>query len=438
MAARISFAAMAAALVAVLVAGVVALGVVRHSYDSQAHDVLRREAQLVAQAQEGRPAIGVLRPAALRRVGIVVERVRADGRVQGGDLLSAGDVAAVAGGAELSGERTIGGTRYLLEAQPVATDGGVALLQRASDARAVTRTVLRRLLLAALLGIVVAALIGAAVARRMSRPLVTAAEAAHRIAAGDRTVRLPADGTVEVAELSRGLNAVTTALATSEGRERAFLMSVSHELRTPLTAIRGFAEAIADEVAPDPAAAARTIDGEAARLQRLVADLLELARAGADDFRLELAEVDLASLVRDAATVWTRRCSDVGVELRAELPPGPVPVHTDPERVRQVLDGLAENALRVTPAGSPVVFALRGEPGAAVLEVRDGGPGLAPDDLAVAFDRAVLYERYKGVRQVGTGLGLAIVGALVRRLGGTAEAGHAGEGGARFTVRLPA
>jgi two-component system sensor histidine kinase BaeS len=105
--------------------------------------------------------------------------------------------------------------------------------------------------------------------------------------------------------------------------------------------------------------------------------------------------------------------------------------------VRQVLDGLLENALRVTPAGAVIVLAVRAEQGYAVLEVRDGGPGLRPDDLAVAFDRGELYRRYRGVRQVGTGLGLAIVAGLTTRLGGTVEAGHAVEGGARFTVRLP-
>jgi two-component system sensor histidine kinase BaeS len=296
--------------------------------------------------------------------------------------------------------------------------------------------VLRRLLLAALIGAAVAALIGAAVARRMSRPLVRAADAAHRIAGGDRTVRVAEDGPEEVAEVSRGLNALTAALATSEGRERAFLMSVSHELRTPLTAIRGFAEAVADGVAPDPAEAARTIDAEAERLQRLVADLLDLARTGADDFHVELGRVDLTALLHDAATVWQQRCNDVGVKFRAELPEQPLEVLTDAGRVRQVIDGLAENALRVTPSGRPIVFALSAEPSEAVIEVRDGGPGLQDADLAVAFHRSVLWERYRGVRQVGSGLGLSLVGALVTRLGGRAEAGHATEGGARFTVRL--
>jgi two-component system sensor histidine kinase BaeS len=115
--------------------------------------------------------------------------------------------------------------------------------------------------------------------------------------------------------------------------------------------------------------------------------------------------------------------------------------YTDPARLRQVLDGLLENALRVTPSGSPIVLAGRVELPAGsphiVVEVRDGGPGLRDEDVAVAFDRSVLYERYRGVRSVGTGLGLAIVHGLVERSGGTIEAGHSAEGGARFTVRLP-
>jgi two-component system sensor histidine kinase BaeS len=89
-----------------------------------------------------------------------------------------------------------------------------------------------------------------------------------------------------------------------------------------------------------------------------------------------------------------------------------------------VLSARAERS----PSGQPVV----------VAEARDGGPGLTAADLADAFGRSVLYNRYRGVRQVGTGLGLAIVHGLITRLGGTVEAGHAAEGGARFTVRLPA
>jgi two-component system sensor histidine kinase BaeS len=95
----------------------------------------------------------------------------------------------------------------------------------------------------------------------------------------------------------------------------------------------------------------------------------------------------------------------------------------------------------VTPSGAPIVFAVRTEGAAsaavATVEVRDGGPGLTPDDLAVAFEHSALYERYRGIRRVGTGVGLALVAGLAERLGGSPAAGSAPEGGAAFAIRLP-
>ena len=128
-------------------------------------------------------------------------------------------------------------------------------------------------------------------------------------------------------------------------------MSVSHELRTPLTTIKGYAEALADGVVgPDGAQrAGQTMLAESEHLDRLVEDLLVLARLEADDFPLEVMQVDLVSLVANAAESWGGRCAAVGVVLRTELPDQPVLVRTDPGRVRQVLDGLLENALRVVP-----------------------------------------------------------------------------------------
>ncbi|MHB8451503.1 MAG: sensor histidine kinase [Mycobacteriales bacterium] len=216
------------------------------------------------------------------------------------------------------------------------------------------------------------------------------------------------------------------------------MLSISHELRTPLTGIRGFAEALADGVTTgtEVPAAGAVVLAEATRLERLVSDLLDLARLGAQDFRIDLAEVDLAEVVRQAGEVWAQRCAAEGVAFGLQVQGAPR-VRTDATRVRQILDGLCENALRVVPTGAPVVVALRVEGTLAVLEVRDGGPGLTEDDRAVAFDRSVLYDRYRGIRRVGTGVGLALVAGLARRLGGTAEAGAAAEGGARFTIRLP-
>jgi len=262
---------------------------------------------------------------------------------------------------------------------------------------------------------------------------------ASALRAGRRDVRVPVQGPREVAEVAGSLNALADALAVSEARQREFLLSVSHELRTPLTAVTGFAEAIADGVASgsDAVRAGQTIQREAARLSRLVEDLLELARLGADEFRLDMASLDLAALVRDCAEVWQLRCAREDVSLAVSAPSVPVLVLADARRLRQVVDGLAENALRVTPAGAPMVFSLSVSDSSASLSVRDGGPGLAPEDYPVAFERGVLNARYRDRRPVGSGIGLALVHALVTRMGGTLTAGPAPEGGAAFTITPP-
>jgi two-component system sensor histidine kinase BaeS len=442
LAARVTLVSLAVAFVAVLITGVVSFGLVRGAAQDQARATLGRQADLVA-ATLDRPAVArrAAITALLGRQQVAVDLVGPGLAVPG--YLTQADVGALEGGQEISDVRVRpNGTEVLVEARPLADGGGVVLVQPASVASASAGSSRRRLVLPLLLGLVGAGLAGWLLARRLARPLQNAAAAAHRLAAGSRDVRLEPEGPYEVAELADALNRLNGALVTSEGREREFLLSVSHELRTPLTAVTGYAEALADGVVP-PADVARTgaiLVAESARLDRLVGDLLDLARLRAQDFRLDLADVDLSDLVAQAGQVWRDRCGREGVELWLQVPPAPLVVRTDPTRLRQIVDGLAENALRVTPAGSPVVLAVLADPtvpGWVWIEVRDGGPGLTDEDLAVAFERSALYERYRGVRRVGTGLGLALVDGLATRLGGAAVAGRAPEGGARFSVRLP-
>ena len=300
---QLTWAICSAVAAAVVLAGLIALGLIRHSYDGQARATLHREAALVAELASRPATVSATRPGRpaaqlLVGTGVQLVRVRATGRIAFGSFaLDPVDVGAAQAGQTVSATRTIGGSRYLVEVAPVTGDGGVVLAQKTSAASSVTRQVLRRFLGALAIGLVFAALFGAWLARRISRPLVDAASAAHRLAAGDRDVRLQPDGPTEVADVADSLNTLAAALATSEGRQRQFLLSISHELRTPLTAIRGFAEAIADEVAvgEDATAAGETIVAESQRLQRLVSDLLDLARLGADDFRLDVTTVDLQS-----------------------------------------------------------------------------------------------------------------------------------------------
>lgn len=431
------------AALAVLLAAAVSIGLVRGAASAQAQRTLARQADGYA-ALLDRPArraqatrLGTL----LRRQGLELVTVTEQGQALGPDraLLPADLAATVARGTEVSTVVRERRTRRFVEGRPVEGGGGIVLLETADTADPLTTSLRWRLAIALAIGLAGAAGAGLLLGRRLARPLQAAARTAGELSAGNRDVRVIPEGPAEVAAVTEALSALASALSRSEQRQREFLLSVSHELRTPLTAVRGSAEAIADGVVDGDEArdAARVAVAESDRLERLVRDLLDLARLGAEDFRLDIAPVDLVELVEAAASTWRRRCGPVGVDLRLELPGSPVVVAADAGRVRQILDGLTENALRVTPAGAPIVFAVRLAAPAAVLEVRDGGPGLTEDDLTVAFERSALYERYRGRRRVGTGLGLALVAGLADRLGGTATAGHAPEGGAAFTVRLP-
>ncbi len=422
----------------VLLVGLAMLGLVRDAAEEQARDALGSQAELLATSAElqgGRVLTG--------RVG----RLLADqgvnaalvGRERAEAVLTDAEVAAVSDGLPVSAVRRVAGARTYIEARPFGTGQGVVIWQEAQLAQEPQRAAARRYLGLLVLGVGAGALAGYLLARRLTASLQRAARAARRMTVGARTVRLDDRGPAEVVELADAINQLAAALSVSESRQREFLLSVSHELRTPLSAIRGYAEALSDGVVTGDAVASTgtTMLNEAQRLDRLVSDLLDLARLGAQDFRLDLADVDLTALVSQAGSVWRDRSEREGIRFAVEVPPHPVVIRTDPTRLRQIIDGLAENALRVTPAGAPIVFALRVDGAEAVVEVRDGGPGLTSDDLAVAFERSALYERYRGIRRVATGVGLALVGGLAERLGGHPVAGRSPEGGAAFAVRLP-
>ncbi|MGN6606172.1 MAG: ATP-binding protein [Jatrophihabitans sp.] len=440
---RIALLGVAVAVLTATVSGALSIGLIRAAGDEPARTALRRLAD-VAQTVADRPARAQLRlRAALNGLKIRIGELDTGGTLTASAPLVTNSVTPTDIDRVLAGHDVDRATSSVLVEGRPARSGGVFLVQRRDDAVSADRRAIRRILLGLLIGGVVAAGLGLAVAARLSRPLRRTARAAHALADGARDVSVPVEGPAEVAEVGEAINVLASALRSSEGRQRDFLLSVSHDLRTPLTAISGYAESLADGVVPGEEAAAvgAVMLDETRRLQRMVADLLDLARLDAQDVRVEVSRVDLTALVDAAANAWTERCAQVGVLLRREHGGGALVVDTDPGRLRQALDGLVENALRVTPAGAPIVLATRNEAGAqrmtAVVEVRDGGPGLTDDDVTVAFRQGELHRRYRGVRQVGTGLGLAIVHRLVTRLGGTIAAGRAPEGGAAFTIRLP-
>jgi two-component system, OmpR family, sensor kinase len=179
--------------------------------------------------------------------------------------------------------------------------------------------------------------------------------------------------------------------------------------------------------------AMRRIEDEAARMGVLVEDLLTLARL--DEVReAEHVEVDLAALARDAADDARAMAPDREISLHAD----PATVSGDPHQLRQVLANLLRNALVHTPPGTPVELQVAREAGEVALRVRDHGPGLPGDDPDALFERFWRAEGGRERGKGGAGLGLAIVAGIVDAHGGRVSAGNAPDGGAVFTVRLPA
>lgn len=226
-------------------------------------------------------------------------------------------------------------------------------------------------------------------------------------------------------------NSMADGLDSARAKERQFVMSVSHDLKTPLTGIRGYAEALS-EGAVDAATAAEAIQEEAQHLERLIQDLIDLARIGRHDFTADREPVDLADVVAEAERRHATLAGRLGVTLKTEVI-GAVEVHADHSRVLQATSNLVENALRFAPAGSTVRIAARDHR----IEVSDTGPGLDPEDLPRALDRYYLHHKYRESRPVGTGLGLAIVQELARAMHGRVTVQSTRGRGATFMLELP-
>jgi len=305
---------------------------------------------------------------------------------------------------------------------------GLLMLRPASSRSAAWRPFLGDLLLAAAVGVAFAAAVSFLLARSIVRPLRRVADATRALAADERHEPLAPEGTRELTALAEAFNQMTEQLAASRDAERAFLLSVSHELKTPLTAIRGYAEGLA-EGAFDSEEASRIILIEARRLERLVLDLLDLARMNRAEFSVRSEPVDLAETAHEAVLRHEAKAREFGVRLDAAG--GESWVRADPDRVLQVASNLVENALRETPAGGRVSLAV--EPGR--LVVSDTGPGIPVEDVPRAFERFYLYDKIGKDRPVGSGLGLAIVKQLVTAMGGDVRV-ESSPAGTTFTVRL--
>ena len=328
---------------------------------------------------------------------------------------------------------------YLAAAEPIELGGeifgAIVVAKPRAELHNSFMALISRLGLAFLGGLVASLILVLYLSRSVTRPLGALSRAADQVAAGRYDAKLPrARSNDEIGHLTDRFREMTERLAESQRRERTFLMVVSHELRTPVTAIRGHIEALREGLAEDADARNASLDvirTESDRLARLVGDVLDLARLDARQFTLEQDEVEMPRLLEQAYQAFSEEARRRGIEYERTFQAEPV-IHTDGDRVLQIVSNLLGNAFSWTPDGGKIELTLAAGNGTVAVSVADSGPGIAREE------RERIFRPFYTRDGSGTGLGLPIARGLARALGG--ELGLQSElgRGSRFELRLPA
>jgi two-component system sensor histidine kinase BaeS len=277
------------------------------------------------------------------------------------------------------------------------------------------------------------------ITRRVTGPITAMATAATRVAGGDYQARVPRSHLgVEFAALDHAFNTMAATLEHTERRRRELLADVAHELRTPLATVDSFFEGIEDGVIPTNPDTWRTLRDQTSRLRRLVDDIDAVSRAEERQLDLRLRALPVHQAVDEAVRAAAAAYFGKGVALWQQSGPAINHVWADPDRLREIIDNLLDNALRHTPPGGSVTVATRAVQDQIQVTVTDTGEGIAATHLPHIFDRFYRADPARSRVTGGSGIGLTIAHALARAHGGNLRVASDGIGhGATFTLILP-
>ena len=332
-------------------------------------------------------------------------------------------------------------TRLIAAAQPVqlvrGTEpfGWLVVAKPVAELREQWLTLLGRLALALAVGVVLGVVLFVWLSRRLTEPVRALTRATVEVAAGRYDVEIPETrGSDEIALLSERFRGMVVKLAEAENLKRSFLMSVSHELRTPLTAIRGHVEAVREGIVTDPEHVTASLDivaAETDRLERLVGDVLDLAKLQAHRFTIRHEEVDLERVLDHAYGAFAEEARRREIDYKLSGAGDAPVIVSDGDRVLQVVTNLLSNAFRWTPDGGRIELHLASNNGSVAVDVLDTGPGVPPSE------RGRIFEAFVSQDVDGTGLGLPIARELAVALGGRIELRSDVGSGSQFRLVLP-
>ena len=294
----------------------------------------------------------------------------------------------------------------------------------------------RYLLWASLAAVILSVILSFLMMRRVLAPLTHMNAITREIAAGNFALRVPATTEDEVGQLARAFNRMSQSLEKIENLRRNLMIDVAHELRTPLTNIRGYLEALNDGVLLPSSQTFSMLQDETLRIVQLVEDVLQLAKADAAHDNLRLDTIDVGEMIRDIGHTYSHAFHERNIHVHMDVPPEPVRVSADRNRLARVFRNLADNAARYTPHGGDVM--VRVEPGPETIRLCYSNPveGLTVKDLPHIFERFYRGEKSRSRQHGGAGIGLAIVKELVAAHKGTVAA-ELQDGHLHICVELP-
>lgn len=252
--------------------------------------------------------------------------------------------------------------------------------------------------------------------KRITSPLNQMTQAARKISMGDWQSKLTYKGNDEVAILAKSFNHMVETLENLEKMRRDFVANISHELRTPMTSINGFIEGILDGTIPEDKQKEylMIVKDEVKRLQRLVSDMLDIARMEAGETKLNITVFDICEIVRISVIQLQQYLEEKDINFRASFEQEVMFVKADRDAIQRVLINLLHNAVKFTPQGGQISVSIASNRGKAEITVSDTGIGIPEEDLPFIFDRFHKGDKSRGRDKTSVGLGLYIVKNIIK------------------------
>ncbi len=320
--------------------------------------------------------------------------------------------------------------------------GIVYLSQPLDDVAAVLSDLRNRMLISTVIALALSAIVALLLSRAISNPVRRLTLASRAVAQGHLDQQVPVRSKDEIGQLSQTFNEMTTRLQSAMQMQTDFVANVSHESRTPLTSIKGMLETLRDGAVDDPQIRDRfleTMEGETDRLIRLVNDLLLLSKADSNALNLHTESTDLSKLVREIIDQLSPEIETENLDFKLEISPDLPSVPADPDRIRQVIVNLLDNAIKYSHDGGAItVTMMAGQDGSVVTRIRDEGIGIPADDLPRIGERFYRTDKARSRANGGTGLGLAIARTLVEAHGGKLTVESIEGNGTTVSFTLPA